>query len=79
MVGRIHFISPREMERFSMGLLLLNTSGARSFSNLRTVDGNELNTFHAAAIHKGLLHDDKFWNDTLKESSLSILDTEKIR
>ncbi len=79
MIGRIYFISPRETERFSMIILLLNTPGATSFSNLRTVEGKIFSTYQAAAINRGLLHDDKIWNETLTEASLNILETSKIR
>lgn len=79
MIGRIYFISPRETERFAMRILLLNTPGVTSFSDLRTVDGTIFCNYQTAAINRGLLHDDKIWNETLTEASLTILDTQKIR
>ena len=70
MLGRMYFISPRETERFSMRLLLLNTPGATSFINLRTINGIEFNTYQEAAIERGLLADDKIWCETLAEACL---------
>ena len=79
MLGRMYFISPRETERFSMRLLLLNTPGATSFINLRTIGGIKFNTYQEAAIEKGLLADDKIWCETLAEACLVETDTSKIR
>ena len=70
MLGRMYFISPRETELFSMRLLLLNTPGATSFNNLRTISGIEFNTYKEAAIERGLLADDKIWCETLAEACL---------
>ena len=38
MIGRMYFVSPHDIERFSLRLLLLNTPGVKSFEDLRTVD-----------------------------------------
>ena len=79
MLGRMYFISPREIERFSMRLLLLNTVGSTSFADLRTVNGNIFNTYQEAAIERGLLADDKIWCETLTEACVSETDTSKLR
>ncbi len=43
---------PGEIERFSMRLLLLNIPGAKSFGDLRTVEGHTYKTYHEAAVAK---------------------------
>ena len=45
MIGRIYSVSPRDMERFCLRLLLLSVKGATSYENLRTVDGRCYTTF----------------------------------
>ena len=70
MLGRIYFISPRDTKRFSMRLLLLNTAGATSFADLRSVNGTTFNTYQKAAIERGLLDDDKIWCQTLSEATM---------
>ncbi len=62
-----------------MRLLLLNTPGATSFAALRTVGNNCFTSFHAAAIDRGLLDNDKIWDETLFEACSTVIDTAKIR
>ena len=74
----MYFISPRDIERYSMRLLFLNTVETTSFTDLRTVNGNIFNTFQEAAIERGLLADDKIWCKTLNEACISETDTSKL-
>ena len=78
-ISRLHLIQPSDVERFAMRLLLLNVTGATSFENLRTVEGEEHTTFHEAAVALKLLQDDKEWDACLTEAALTILDTEELR
>jgi hypothetical protein len=48
-VGRIVSALPSEGERFYLRLLLNHVTGATSYADLRTVDGDTLPSFHDAA------------------------------
>ena len=43
--------------------------GARSFEELRSVDGTEYATFKEACLARGLLEDDQEWRLCLQEAS----------
>jgi hypothetical protein len=45
-IARMYSVSPRDQERFFLRLLLLHVRGARSFEDLRTVDGTIYESFH---------------------------------
>ena len=75
MIGRMYFVDPNKTERFSMRLLLLNTPGAKSFSDLKT-DGKTYDSYQTFAIERGHLQDDKLWDKTLTEVSLNITNTQ---
>ena len=79
MIGRMYFTNPSDMERFCLRLLLLNTPGATSFENIRTFNGKIFETYQEACIERGLMADDKTWDDTLKEAALTETDTQKFR
>ncbi|CAO4379797.1 unnamed protein product [Caenorhabditis nigoni] len=50
-IGRIYAVTPRDPERFALRLLLLATSGASSFEDLRTVpDENGDAIFHPTLV-----------------------------
>lgn len=61
-IGRIYSVSPREPEKFYLRLLLSHVRGAKSFEEMRTVDGVLYETFQAAAQARGLLADDEQWD-----------------
>jgi len=67
-IGRIYAVSPREVEKFHLRLLLYHVPGAQSFQDLRTVDGAVLPSFQAAARRRGLLNDDGEWEHCLREA-----------
>ena len=48
-VGRMYGVSPREGERYFIRVLLLHTSGKKSFEDLRMVDGAE--SFNKHTMH----------------------------
>jgi hypothetical protein len=54
-----------------MRLLLHAVRGPTSFANLRTVDGQQRETFHEACSERGLLEDDVHWDKALEEASAS--------
>ncbi|XP_046434513.1 uncharacterized protein LOC124186674 [Neodiprion fabricii] len=53
-VSRMTNVSPRDSERFHLKLILGHATNARSFIDLRTVNGKEWNTFREAAVDMGL-------------------------
>ena len=62
-----------------MRILLLNTTGSTSFNDLRTFNGILHETYQQCAIERGLMADDKVWDDTLKEAALVTTDINKFR
>ncbi|EGT54381.1 hypothetical protein CAEBREN_32751 [Caenorhabditis brenneri] len=68
-IGRMHFVSPREQERFALRLMLLNTVDATSYENLLTVDGHQYENFVEAAKAAGYLTDDSFYEKSLEEAT----------
>jgi len=63
-IGRVHFVSPRDVTRYHLRLLLHHVPGASSFEDLRTVDGVVYETYQRAAQVRGLLEsDEEFDND----------------
>ena len=65
----MYSVSPKEGERFYLRLLLLHRSGAKSFEELRTVDGTLYSSFREAALAMNLLQSDEEWERCLKEAS----------
>ena len=68
-IGRIYTVGVKQVERFSLRLLLIAVKGATSFENLRTVDGVVHQTFKSAAAARGLLEDDIVWERTMDEAA----------
>eukprot|EP00267_Zea_mays_P048853 XP_020401468.1 uncharacterized protein LOC109943072 [Zea mays] len=69
-VGRIVSALPAEGERFYLRLLLNHVTGATSFADLRTVDGDILPSFREAAQRRGLLEADDTIDECLNEAAL---------
>lgn len=67
-IGRIYSVSPKEAEKYHLRLLLNYVRGAKSFEDVRTVDGVLYDTYQAASRAKGLLADDEQWDTCLQES-----------
>lgn len=68
-VQRMYSVSPKDEERFFLRLLLLHVPGAKSYEDLKTVNGIEASTFKEACLNLNLLESDKVWDDTLREAS----------
>ena len=75
----MYFANPNNVERFSLRIILLNKPDSNSFFHLRTANGKVFSTYQACAVEKGLLHDDKTWDETMNEASLTIIDSNKLR
>ncbi|PWZ34171.1 hypothetical protein Zm00014a_031851 [Zea mays] len=69
-VGRIVSALPYEGERFYLWLLLNHVTGATSYVDLRTVDGDTLPSFREAAQRRGLLEADNTIDECLNEAAL---------
>ncbi|ONM53414.1 hypothetical protein ZEAMMB73_Zm00001d019617 [Zea mays] len=69
-VGRIVSAHPAEGERFYLRLLLNHVTGATSYADLRTVDGDTLPSFREAAQRRGLLEADDTIDECLNEAAI---------
>ncbi|CAF1342562.1 unnamed protein product [Didymodactylos carnosus] len=67
-IGRMYSVSPSDVERHHLRLLLLHTPGACSFDDLKTVDGQVCQTFMEVAERRGLLHDDTEYERCMAEA-----------
>ncbi|KAG2207868.1 hypothetical protein INT45_006939, partial [Circinella minor] len=67
-VGRVVFVSPGDMERFSLCLLLHNVPGAQSFDDLLCYNGREYELFQEAAAARLLLESDEEYDLCLAEA-----------
>ncbi|KAG3037202.1 hypothetical protein PC121_g24109 [Phytophthora cactorum] len=68
-LGRMIHVSPRDMQRFYMRVLLCHRKAPTSFENLRTVDGVTYDSYRKAALHAGYLEDDSEWVACMTEAS----------
>ena len=68
-VVRMYSISVRKQELYYLRLLLLHVRGARSYEDVRTIDGVTFDTFLEACQHRNLLANDIEWMRALREAS----------
>jgi hypothetical protein len=68
-IGRIFHAHPTSGERFYLRMLLNVVKGARSFKEIRTVDGVVHPNYRTACYAHGLLDGDKEWDDAIKQAS----------
>ena len=68
-IGRIIYVHPAAGEVYFLRLLLNVIKGARSYEELRTVDGVTYTSFQLACHALGLLGNDKEWEDALVQAS----------
>lgn len=69
-VGRMSHISQSAGELYYLRLLLTHVRGAKSFNDIKTVDGFLYQTFKQACFARGLLDDDCEFIEALKEASI---------
>lgn len=76
-VGRMYYVSPRDVERYYLRMLLCHVPGATSFENLRCTPKPDPEdptesivhpTFQAACVAHGLLADDHEWELCIQEA-----------
>jgi hypothetical protein len=66
-IGRITNISPNEGEAFYLRMLMHIVKGARCYSDLRNVAGQQYPTLQAACEALGLLGDDREWSHAMTD------------
>ena len=69
-LSRMYHVSPRDIERYCLRMLLLHVPGACSFENLRTVNGHTYGSFKEACIALDIFSDDTEWHNALTQASL---------
>ncbi|XP_072947724.1 uncharacterized protein [Epargyreus clarus] len=69
-LGRIYTVHVSNFECYCLRMLLNVVQGPTSFLDLKTVDGQELETFRQACEKLGLLEDDNHWDATMEEAVL---------
>ena len=67
-ISRMHQVSPKDVERYHLRILLLNIPGPTSFEDIRTVDGVVYLTFKQACAALGLIEDDANSIKTMTET-----------
>lgn len=74
-IGRMRFIPPTagSMSTFYLRILLHVVKGARSFEDMKRVEGVVQSSYKRACYLRGLIEDDAEWNDALTEASLSAM------
>ena len=63
----MYSVSPSQVELFRLRLLLLNYRGAKSFDELKNVNGAQYMTFSEACLALGLIYDDA-WSRAMQEA-----------
>ena len=74
-IGRIHTIHPLSGDTFYLRILLHHNhcKGAKSFENLKVVNGVLCDSYKDVCTHLCLLHDDGEWNIAMHKATLSYL------
>jgi hypothetical protein len=68
---RVYTIHPNNADCYFLRLLLHVVQGPTSFASLKTVEGEECQTFREACQKLGLLENDQHWDITMSEILLS--------
>ena len=69
-IGRIYAVYPSDPERWHLRLLLNNVTGATSFDDLYTFQGQRYGSFRLAALARGLLQNDHYLETTMEEANV---------
>ena len=72
-IARLVTVSPRDVERFYLRILLLRVPGACSFSDLKIFNGAVYPSYREAAFARGLINDDSEWIKCMEEATLSAM------
>ncbi|GFY76076.1 ATP-dependent DNA helicase [Trichonephila inaurata madagascariensis] len=66
-VTRLYSVSPKDIERFHLRMLLFHVSGAKSFEELKTYEGVVMTSFKEACRARNLLEDYGDWRNCFRE------------
>ena len=74
-IGRVHIVNPAAGDVYYLRMLLHrdHCKGKTSFEELRTVDGNLMESFQEVCRALGLLQDDGEWDEALHEGALTCM------
>eukprot|EP00662_Eupelagonemidae_sp_cell21_P057666 gene57666-biopygen17129 len=78
-VSRIYTCNPKDVDRFYLRLLLLHVPGAKSFADLRTVNGVTHADYRAAAVALGIATDDSEFHAALTEACAQTTSGSRLR
>ncbi|GFV82386.1 ATP-dependent DNA helicase [Trichonephila clavipes] len=67
-LSRLYSISPKNIYRFHLWILLFHVPGAKSFEKLKTYEGVMMTSFKEACRARNLLEDDGEWRNCLREA-----------
>ena len=72
-IGRVHIVNPAAGDVYYLRMLLHHDHcrGKGSFEELRTVDGNLIESYQEVCRALGLLQDDREWDEALDEGALT--------
>ena len=70
-VTRLYHVSPRDVERYHLHILLLNVPAATSFDDLLSYEGVVCSSFQESCKLRHLIHDDSVWERTIEEASVA--------
>ncbi|XP_063924468.1 uncharacterized protein LOC135138427 [Zophobas morio] len=68
-LGRVYTVHPNNGECYYLRMLLHVVKGPTSFQAIKTIDGQECETYREACFKLGLLENDQHWDNTLAEAS----------
>ncbi|CAN6372728.1 unnamed protein product [Urochloa humidicola] len=68
-IGRMTHVPPNKGEQYYLRMLLHVVKGAKSYSDIRTVEGVKYPTFQAACQALGLLGDDREWSYAMTDAA----------
>ena len=78
MVARLNLVSPKDIERFHLKLLLQHVRGPTSFEAFRTIDGVVHVSFHETARVLGICKSDTYMQEILSDAA-SVMTSDKLR
>ena len=70
-VTRLYHVSPRDVERYHLCILLLNVPAATSFDDLLSYEGVVCSSFQESCKLRHLIHNDSVWERTIEEASVA--------
>ncbi|XP_015115936.1 uncharacterized protein LOC107040377 [Diachasma alloeum] len=72
-ITRMYSVSPKDVERFFLKILLLHRKGATSFEALRTAGDKICSTFHEAAYELGFINNPKHIEEMMEECCATMM------